>query len=66
MAIVKSVGVFGGPLGSYGFRRGKWLAALEDGTKFEFFASISHSLDLWMQEKMLIENAQAKLDKEVG
>lgn len=57
---VKSVDLFGGPIGSHGFRSGTWTATCEDGSKFKFFGSLPHQ-DGMNQDRM-IASAQASLE----
>lgn len=57
-----SVDVFGGPIGSCGFRSGWWTGEL-DGKKFKFYSSISHALDLEEQHERLLNNAAAAIER---
>jgi len=60
---IVDVDVFGGPIGSYGFRRGKWTARVNDGSTFTFYCSIPHNIDLGEQRERLIKSAQAVLKR---
>lgn len=60
---VKSVDVFSGPIGSYGFRSGRWTATMEDGRKFTFYGSIPHCDGL--NEERLIGIAQQAIDNKL-
>jgi len=57
---VIAVDMITGPIGAYGFRTGEWVATIEDGRKFKFFASIPHRLGL--DEDYAIRLAQKTLD----
>jgi hypothetical protein len=59
--IVKSVDMFRGPIGAYGFRSGYWTATCTDESKFRFFCSIPHIDGL--NEERCIEVAQRAIDQ---
>lgn len=59
-----TVNVYGGPIGSYGFRSGWWPIKINN-INFSMFASIPHRMDLDEQEQRLLEGVHLAMKRAI-